>query len=297
MPEQNIETYNGFVDFLKGSNISGSVIAIILFFVLKKIVFRIFENNIHDSAKLHSAKHLTNFLSTGVLLLFLIHIWTKNAQSLLPYLSIFSAGLAIAMHDTISNLTGWLFIVWKKPISPGDRVQVDNNIGDIIDISALFFTMLEVGGERIGAEQSTGRIIHIPNGKILRNEIINYNEGFNYIWHEIELTLTFESNWQNAKNILEEIVNELTGQFPEAARQAVKKASKKFYIKQGKLTPIIYTNVVDCGVKMTVRFIIDPRQIRGVESKMWETILMRFKAENDIDLAYPTTRFYQTQEK
>ncbi len=278
------------------SNLSSTVIAVIVFFIIKKLLFRICERYINDSAKLHSAKHITNFITTGMLVLFLFHTWTSDTKSLIPYLSIFSAGLAIAMHDTVSNLTGWLFITWKKPISPGDRIQIDGNIGDIIDITALYFTMLEVGGERIGAEQSTGRIIHIPNGKVLRNEIINYNEGFNYIWHELKMTITFESNWQQAKNILEEIVNSLAGQYPEAAKQALKKASKKFYIKQGKMTPIIYTTVVDSGVRLTVRFIVNPRQIRGIESKIWETVLMRFKTEKEIELAYPTTRFFKPGE-
>jgi small-conductance mechanosensitive channel len=200
------------------------------------------------------------------------------------------------MHDTISNLTGWIFIIWKKPLAQGDRIQIDKNVGDVIDITPLYFTMLEVGGERIGGEQSTGRIIHIPNGKLLRNEIINYNEGFDYIWHEISIVITFESDWQLTKNILEGEINAIAGHYPEAARKAMRKASRKLAIKQGKLTPIIYTNAIEYGVALTVRFIVSPRQIRGVESRIWETILMRFQAEKSIQLAYPTTRFYQSGE-
>ncbi len=272
------------------------IIAFVLYFIIKKVLFSLFERFINKNKVLFSAKRITNCVVTLLLLFFIIHKWNENTKSIIPYLSIFSAGLAIAMHDTISNFTGWIFILWKKPLAQGDRIQIDKNVGDIIAITPLYFTMLEVGGARIGAEQSTGRIIHIPNGKVLRNEIINYNEGFDYIWHEIKVVITFESDWQLAKRILENEINSIAGHYPEAAKKAMRLASKKLDIKQGKLTPIIYTQAIANGVSLTVRFIVTPRQIRGIESKIWETVLMRFQGEKTIQLAYPTTRFFQPED-
>lgn len=271
------------------------ITAFALYFLIRMILFSLYERFIKNNNIIFSARRITNVVTTIILTTFTIYQWSRTSTSIIPYLSIFSAGLAIAMHDTISNITGWLFIIWKKPLAQGDRVQVEKNVGDVIDITPLYFTMLEVGGERIGAEQSTGRIIHIPNGKLLRNEIINYNEGFDYIWHEITVTITFESDWKLAKSILDSEINSIAGHYPEAAKKAMRRASRKLAIKQGKLTPIIYTRAVDYGVSLTVRFIVSPRQIRGIESKIWETVLMRFQGEKSISLAYPTTRFFQPE--
>jgi hypothetical protein len=66
----------------------------------------------------------------------------------------------------------------------------------------------------------------------------------------------------------------------------------KYLIVAGKLTPTVYTAVKDSGVQLTIRYLVDPRQRRGTEQKMWEDLLDAFAAEPNIELAYPTTRFY-----
>jgi len=37
------------------------------------------------------------------------------------------------MHDTIANIAGWLFIIWRKPFQTGDRIQIGEVSGDVID--------------------------------------------------------------------------------------------------------------------------------------------------------------------
>ena len=59
------------------------------------------------------------------------------------------------------------------------------------------------------------------------------------------------------------------------------------------LTPTVYTTVKDSGVLLTIRYMIEPRKRRGTEQKIWEAILSEFSKNNDIDFAYPTTRFYE----
>ncbi|MGL4854371.1 MAG: mechanosensitive ion channel family protein, partial [Lentisphaeria bacterium] len=184
------------------------------------------------------------------------------------------------------------FILLRKPFIFGERIAIDGNVGDVIDINLLYFTVVEVGGNRVKAEQSTGRIIHIPNSKLLRNSLINYNQGFNYIWHEVCTIITYESDWRLAKNILERIVDEQAGHYPKIATEAVEKATRKYYLKMGKLTPIVYTDTVDNGVRLSIRFLVCPRDVRGVECAIWEKILDEFNNHSDIELAYRTMRIY-----
>lgn len=59
-----------------------------------------------------------------------------------------------------------------------------------------------------------------------------------------------------------------------------------------KLTPIVWTSVKDSGVLLTIRYLCEPRRRRTYAQAIWEDILTEFGACNDIDFAYPTTRFY-----
>ncbi len=228
----------------------------------------------------------------SIILIFLIvPVWIRGIGSITTFLGLASAGLAIAMHDTIANITGWFFILWRKPFKIGDRIQINETAGDVIDLRLFQFSIIEIGNW-VDADQSSGRIIHIPNSKVLRDPLANYSIGFEYIWHEIPVLITFESDWQKTKKILDKIVNEKALHLTEDAKKQVRKAAEKYLVFYGKLSPIVYTTVRDSGVLLTIRFLVNPRQRRKIEQEIWETILVEFEQNTDINLAYPTTRFY-----
>ncbi len=182
----------------------------------------------------------------------------------------------------------------RKPFKIGDRVQIDNVTGDVIDIRLFQFSVIEVGNW-VDADQSTGRIIHIPNGLVFTEWQANYTEGFEYIWDELPVLLTFESDWKKAKKILTEIINKKTVNLTAEAEKQIKDTSKKFMIFYRTLTPIVYTSVKDSGVLLTMRYICNVKKRRGVEEIIWEAVLEEFAKHKNIDFAYPTTRFYNNK--
>lgn len=232
-----------------------------------------------------------------ILGIFLVgRLWFKGFQSIATYLGLLSAGIAIALKDLVAGLAGWVFIIWRKPFSVGDRIQIGTHAGDVIDIHIFQFTLLEIGNW-INADQSTGRIIQIPNGMILSETLANYGKGFHYIWNEIPVLITFESNWEKAKNILQNIADKDAEQLTKTAEKKVKEASKKFMILYSKLTPTVYTSVKENGVLLTIRYLCEPKSRRDSEQRIWEDILKEFAIHVDIDFAYPTQRFYNNQDE
>lgn len=215
--------------------------------------------------------------------------------TLATYLGLLSAGLAVALKDPITNIAGWVFIIWRRPFEVGDRIQIGDHAGDVIDQRIFQLTLLEIRNW-VDADQSTGRIIHIPNGKIFTQEQANYTKAFSYIWDEIPVMVTFESNWRKAKEALQEIAD-AQDDLQEAARERIREASQKYLIYYNKLTPRVYTSVRDSGVLLTIRYLCEPRGRRARQESMWEAILDRFNAAPDIDLSYPTQRFYRLGEE
>jgi small-conductance mechanosensitive channel len=202
-----------------------------------------------------------------------------------------SAGVAIALKDALVNLAGWGFIVWRHPFEVGDRIQIGDVSGDVIDLRIFQFTLMEIGNW-VHADQSTGRVIHVPNGRVFTDALANYSKGFKYIWDEVGVLVTFESNWEDAKKILREIAARHAEHLSAEAERRVREASMKFMIFYSKLTPIVYTSVEDCGVLLTLRYLTEPQERRGRMEAIWEDILRAFAQREDIDFAYPTQRFY-----
>lgn len=268
-----------------------TIIAILILWIIRKLILKIAFRKIQDIRLQYRWRKTSVYLISSIGFLLIGRIWFEGFQSIATFLGLLSAGLAIALKDPLVNFAGWLFIIWRKPFQVGDRIQIGDSAGDVIDLRIFQFTLMEIGNW-VDADQSTGRIIHIPNGKVFSEIQANYSTGFNYIWNEIAVLITFESNWKKAKQILLEIANSRAEHLSKSAEEKIKEASRRFMIFYTKLTPKIYTSVRDSGVLLTMRYLCDPRKRRGSEEEIWENVLEEFFKCSDIDFAYPTQRFY-----
>jgi small-conductance mechanosensitive channel len=218
-------------------------------------------------------------------------MWLDRIQSMATFFGLVSAGLTIALREPLTNLAGWIFILWRRPFRMGDRIQIGTHAGDVIDLRIFQFSLLEIGNW-VAADQSTGRIIYIPNGSIFSQELINYTQGLEYIWDEIPVRVTFESDWEKAKVLLQDIADRHGVRLSPDEQERVRRSAGRFMIVYSVLTPTVYTRVEDHGVSLTLRYLCEPRRRRSRQAAIWEDVLRVFAEHPDVEFAYPTQRFY-----
>ncbi len=268
-----------------------SVVTIAVLIVLQRVILLFVYRKTKDVGIRYRWRKTTTYVTFGIILFVLGSVWLRGFQSITTYLGLVSAGIAIALQTPLVNLAGWFFILWRRPFKVGDRIQLGDVRGDVIDQRLFMFSVMEIG-EWVDADQSTGRVVHVPNGKVFSEPLANYSDGFPYIWNEIAVLVTFESDWKKAKEILVKIASHRGVEFTESAENQIKRAAGKMMIYLSKLTPIVYTSVKDHGVMLTMRYLCNPRRRRGSEQEIWEDILTEFAECPDIDFAYPTQRHY-----
>ncbi|MBZ0269999.1 mechanosensitive ion channel family protein, partial [bacterium] len=286
-----------WTEVLAGAGINNKLLytasAILFFWLLARLLSALLQRG-RDVQVQYRIRKTVGYATSAAAIFVIGRIWFVGFQSVSMYLGLLSAGLAIAMQTPLVNLAGWGFILWRRPLNVGDRIEIDGHRGDVIDQRLFMFSLMEVGNW-VDADQSTGRVIHIPNGKIFTEVLANYSQGFHHIWNEVPVLVTFESDWRKAKGILEEIAGHHGTRLSANAEKKVREAAKKFMIFYSTLTPTVYTSVKDCGVLLTIRSLCDPRQRRGTNQAIWEDILDAFAKEDDIDFAYPTVRRYMNE--
>jgi len=271
-----------------------SLIVIVFAIIVRWLVMKLVQGRTEDIRIRYHWKKVSTYVMVFMLLLVLGKIWLKGFESLSTYLGLVSAGLAIALKDPIVNMVGWGFLLWKRPFQVGDRIQIGDLSGDVIDLRLFQFSLMEIGNW-VASDQSTGRIVHVNNGLIFTKSLANYGRSFDYIWDEIPVVVTFESDWEKAKEILSRVVWSETEHRTSAAEKQVKRAAEKFMIYYKNLTPIVYTSVDDIGVRLTMRYLTEPRKRRVTREAIWEAVLRAFAARDDIDFAYPTMRYYNNR--
>lgn len=272
-----------------------SLASIILIVLVRWVVLFVVRKRVSDPRRRYNWRKGTAYLA-AVLALFVVGpLWFGEWHTLATFLGLVAAGVAVALKDPVMDMAGWLFILWRRPFVVGDRVQVGAHAGDVIDLRLFQFTLLEIGNW-VHADQSTGRLVHVPNGRVFQEPLANYTRGFPFIWNEIPVRVTFESQWRDAKDILLGIVQRRAALPEEEARRQILQASRRFMILYSNLTPTVYTTADDSGIVLTARYLCEARKRRGTTEEIWEDLLTAFSERDDIALAYPTQRFFLGRE-
>lgn len=276
--------------------IAFTVVTILVYGLLRLALGRVLSRAVAEPHRRFTALKIGALLLNVVLLVTLAQLWFNQGLSMASFVGLLSAGLAFIFREPLLNLAGWGYIITRNPFSVGDRIQIDNAAaGDVVDVSLLDFTLMEIGNW-VDADQSTGRLIHVPNGIVFTHTVANYTQGFPYLWHELPVTVTYESDWQKAVEILTRIANKHTDVHRQEQEETLERLreARDYLIHFRHLTPIVYVSKADNGITLTIRYLCEPRRRRSTESRIWQAVFSSFAGREDIRFAYPTTRFVKS---
>ncbi|OGJ59262.1 hypothetical protein A2881_00400 [Candidatus Peribacteria bacterium RIFCSPHIGHO2_01_FULL_55_13] len=278
----------------------GDIIAILTYVatfiaivVAERLIRGFIAHRILQPQKRYVVTKLFTTITYAIVLLWLVTtVFSKN-PNILTSLAIVGAGLAVALQDVVKDVVGWIMVLQKRLFILGDRVSVGPYNGDVVDLSLLRTTLLEVNTSPTAAVQErTGRTLYMPNAAVLVHDVVNFNRTSDYLKSELKFTLTLESNWEKAEKIFLEILEEVTGKYTEAARRQYSTRTRTLFIQHDPTGPTLYTDVVGDGIEVTLRFTIPIGMRREVGSDIVRAVLKRFAAEMDVNLAYRTSMVY-----
>ncbi len=253
------------------------------------ILVHIINRRIKDLRLKHLARKNIVYILHILIFLYIFFLWVQNISSLTIFLSVISAGIALALQEVILSMAGWLLILVRGPFHVGDRIELGGVKGDVIDIRFFQTSLLEIGNW-VDADQSTGRIVHIPNSAVFKQENYNYSRGFEFVWNELNILITFESDWKRAEEIMLEHAAKEAEVKEKAVRDKINHMTKRYMIHYGQLTPIVYVNIKDSGVEVTLRYLTEVRKRRTTQDALCRAILDDFEKEENVNFAYPTYR-------
>ena len=260
-------------------NLIYTIFSFIIIKLFVKLIKFINTKTIQSEKQLYLLQKRNKGIFAVIFFIVVLFIWRETLTDIITLISFISAALTLAIREIIYNYFSGFYIKVAKPIKIEDRIKVGDNIGDVINLNLLNFEILEVDLE---TNQSTGKIIHVPNSQIFSNHIKNYNTAFKYIWDEVNINISLDSDLKKAKKILLGIVNsnEVIKDTPKKMKEEIKNSISDYRIYYNKLTPIIYTKINDNKITLTVRFLVHPKKQRNVESEIYESIINEYKKNN-----------------
>jgi small-conductance mechanosensitive channel len=272
-----------------------SGIAVVIYVVIGSIQRRLSRDITSIEAR-HKVRLTASWIGISIFIIATAMIWAAGIRDFGIFLGIIGAGLALSLQETLVCIAGWLVFVVRRPYDIGDRIEIDGKIGDVIGVSVFQTTMLEIGSW-IKADQSTGRMLIIPNSMLIRNAVYNYAKGFPFVWDEISVTVTFESDWEQAEKLMLEQAEVEADKIEPQVKRQITRMQDRYAIHYEHLTPTVYVRIADSGVELTLRYLCPVRERRSITHRLSRNILQAFIGHPKIDFAYPTTRIFRNIEE
>jgi small-conductance mechanosensitive channel len=203
------------------------------------------------------------------------------------FIGILGAGIAFASQEVIGSFAGYLNIVTGNLYHIGDRVRLGDIIGDVMDISLLRTTLMEIG-EWVKADQYTGRIVSVANRSVFSAPVFNYTRHFSYLWDEITIPITYSSDWRRAGELMLQHGQEYSEALLARAEEELSRMAEQYALTDASVQPALYVVMTDNWIEMTLRYVVDARQRRSVQARLHRELLQHFEEEEAVTVASAT---------
>jgi small-conductance mechanosensitive channel len=268
-------------------NLVTSLAVVLLLLAVNHFGAQVMKRRIRDRSHSHTLRMLLRNSTLFLGALAVVLIWSGLGANLTVALGIFGAGIAFASQEVIGSFSGYLNIVVGGLFHIGDRVLMGEVTGDVLDISIMRTTLMEIG-EWVRADQYTGRIVTVANRVIFTSPVYNYTEEWPYIWDEIMIPITYGSDWRHTAEIMLEHGRHYTERFQAQAEADLSKLMVRYPVHESPVAPVLYTTMTDNWIEMVLRYVVGARERRGVRAQLNQELLEHFQAESGITVASAT---------
>lgn len=263
-----------------------SIIAIILIYILFK---KSINRNVNSIKKRFRFNKILKNAMIVLAIILILFIWIQAINALVLIALIGGAFTIVMLRGLTHNIIGYFVIKYRKYFKIGQRIELDDIIGDVIDINPISFTLLEVRNW-LSSDSDTGRVIQVPNSIIFEKtiEIIGLENIF--ILHEIGYTLSFDSSWQEAESIMRQAGDLYV---KETLKPSIEENSEYYLQNKEKIDPVFSLNTNELGIIVTLRYLVDYRNGTSVRTRLQREILDKFEGNLNIKFAVSDIRILE----
>tara|TARA_R110002126_G_scaffold166539_2_gene314218 strand:+ start:170 stop:1069 length:900 start_codon:yes stop_codon:yes gene_type:complete len=228
-----------------------------------------------------------------IIFLILMAITVDNLKDYTIIIGLFTAGITFTLQELILSIAGSFYIFFVRVYKPGDRIEINNIKGDVIDIDSIYTTIMEMG-EWVSSDNYSGRIVKISNAFVFKGPIKNYSMDFPFVWDELNILITYGSDTELAKSIIMNSANELLLDYTDKSKAKWEEMVERYYIENATLEPTIAMNLTDNWIQLNLRYITDYKRRRNTKHILFQLIEKAILHTNGkVNLASTTLQLLQ----
>ena len=236
------------------------------------LIRKILKKRIDDLSIRYKAQKGVEII--GYILILILIVMSFSVDSIKDYtiiIGLFTAGITFTLQELILSIAGSFYIFFVRVYKPGDRIEINNIKGDVIDIDSIYTTIMEMG-EWVSSDNYSGRIVKISNAFVFKGPIKNYSMDFPFVWDELNILITYGSDTTLAKKLIMDNALEILSDYTEKSKAKWEEMVERYYIENATLVPTIAMNLTDNWIQLNLRYITDYKIRRNTKNTLFQQI-------------------------
>jgi small-conductance mechanosensitive channel len=202
--------------------------------------------------------------------------FVTELSSFATFAGLLTAGIAVAMQSVLVSIVGYFFLIGKYGIRVGDRVQIGNVSGEVIDLGLVRMHLMELSSQ--GPLGATGRVVAFANSIVFQASggLFKQISGVNFAWHETTLALPADADYALLKEKLLAAVNDVVKQYhDEIVRQTreIQKTTSSNVAAVTTATPQVQLHFSPSSVEAVVRYPVQLQHAAEIDEQVSEAML------------------------
>lgn len=195
-----------------------SFVLIVVFFMVRWLAIKAIRHWKTSSQEL-KRRWTVQVKNINVVILFLglFIVWSSELRTFALSLVAFGAAVVLATKEMILCFMGGMYKASTRPFEVGDRIEINDHRGDVIDHDFLTTTLMEIGPGK-DFHQYTGRQIVLPNSVFWSHPILNETSKSRYVLHVFKIPIKIFDDWRGAETVLLECAREVCAPFLNEAK-------------------------------------------------------------------------------
>jgi small-conductance mechanosensitive channel len=258
-------------------------ILLVLVGLLTKSVRVYLINQIESKPARYNLTRVLHLLTFLIVVIIGLSVLSTTWYTALVSLGLLSLILGFALQTPITSLIGWVYLLIRQPYKVGDRIQIGEARGDVIDVSYLDTTLWEFGGPYLSTQHPSGRIIKFPNSLVLSETVYNYSWPlFPYVWNEIKFQVAYDSDLDFITQTMQKVVEEELGEQMLDLVQVYRELLMQTPVDELdiKERPVVHFRASEnTWLDAIVRYLVHPKESGRIKTRLTKKLLDRLNAE------------------
>lgn len=258
-------------------------IAIVLLFseFWRRATFRL----VRDPRRRSQFLLLRRIIVSITIVFVLLFAFATEIGSLATFAGLITAGVALALQNVILSVAAYFFLIGKYGIRVGDRVQIGDVTGDVVDIGLVRLHLLELDTST-GDPQPTGRVVVFSNSVVFQpaSNFFRQLPGSNFGWHRITLSLATDVDYKVARERIGGAANEVFNEYRQEIERQHRTLEQNLTIPIAMPEPSTTMRFRDTSLEISVRYPVLLNDVSSIDDRITRAILAAVDTEPKLRL-------------